>query len=344
MGLINKHLIFREWLLHKVLLVAAVVVLGFGLNWYTLLWLATDGLVADFPVPPGFTPATYWAHDLYGKLMYMQGYLAYSGYPGLGTIVVVALLGLLQVAGERAGRNLEHLLALPVTRKEVAVSKLAAGAATITVGMALGALLTGSLVALLPAPPDLTVALVARSYLQWWLLLLGIYAVAFVAGLVAGNWQASVLTCLALEVAPFCLAVALYLILVTLGVDEASPVLEHLWQGGEALTPVILLQHAFDWKIVAVLPLALFALVAVSAVIFEVSPFEQTGEFFALGNSSLLLGAALGSIAAVVADWGFYQVVLGGRPVPGLSLLVLGGVFAAVLWGTQVLARRRAYG
>ncbi|HAG07123.1 MAG: ABC transporter related protein [Clostridia bacterium 62_21] len=72
----------------------------------------------------------------------------------------------------------------------------------------------------------------------------------------------------------------------------------------------------------------------------EKAVFERNGDFFALGNSYLLLGAALGAVAAVVANWGVYMAVLGQRPNPLLSLFVLAGVFAAVLQGARLLERK----
>jgi ABC-type transport system involved in multi-copper enzyme maturation permease subunit len=317
-------------------MVLALFVLAFGLNWYTLLWLATDGLVADLPyLPPGFTPLTYWAHDLYSKVAY-NGY----NYPGWGTVLLVMLLGVIQMAGERSGRRLEHLLTLPVRRREIVVTKFVAGAGTITLGMAFGLAATGLLVATLPTPAGLTVGLVARDYLQWWSILLAVYALAFLAGTLAGNWRAAILCCTALEAAPICLAIAAVTVLTTMGTDLGSPVLSQIIRCGEHLTPVLLVPHSFRWEVVTLLPLAALAILAASVRLFEVSPFEQNGEFFALGNSYLLLGAALGAVAAVVANWGIYMAVLGQRPNPPLSLFVLAGVFAAVLQGARLLERK----
>ena len=350
--LVNKHLLLREWMLNRYLMVLALFVLAFGLNWYTLLWLATDGLVADLPyLPPGFTPLTYWAHDLYSKVAYMRADVffgphlhlfsyAYNGYPGWGTLFLVMILGVIQMAGERSGRKLEHLLALPVSRREIVATKFAAGAATITLGMALGLATTGLLVAALPTPGGLTVGLVARAYMQWWAILLAVYAVAFLAGTVAGSWRAAILCCAALEAAPICLAIAAVTVLITMGIDPESPVLSQIIQYGEHLTPVLLVQHGFRWEVVTLLPPAVLAVLAASVWVFEASPFEQNGEFFALGNSYLLLGAARGAVAAVVANWGIYMAVLGQRPNPPLSLFVLAGVFAAVLQGARLLERK----
>lgn len=343
--LVNKHLLLREWMLNRYPMMLALFVLAFGLNWYTLLCLATDGLVADLPyLPPGFTPLTYWAHDLYSKLAYMRddAVYAYNGYPGWGTLLLVMILGVIQMAGERHGRKLEHLLALPVSRREIVTTKFAAGAATITLGMALGLATTGLLVAALPTPGGLTVGLVARAYLQWWAILLAVYALAFLAGTVAGSWRAAILCCAALEAAPFCLAIAAVTVLITMGIDPASPVLNQIIQYGEHLTPVLLVQDGFSWEVVTLLPPAVLAVLAASVWVFKASPFEQNGEFFALGNSYLLLGAALGAVAAVVVNWGVYGVVLGERPNPPMSLFVLAGVFAAVLQGARLLERKKA--
>lgn len=349
--LVNKHLLLREWMLNRYPMMLTLFVLAFGLNWYTLFCLATDGLVADLPyLPPGFTPLTYWAHDLYSKLAYMRAdgffdplfFYAYNGYPGWGTLLLVMILGVIQMAGERYGRKLEHLLALPVSRREIVTTKFAAGAATITLGMALGLATTGLLVAALPTPGGLTVGLVARAYLQWWAILLAVYALAFLAGTLAGNWRAAILCCAALEAAPICLAIAAVTVLITMGIDPESPVLSQIFQYGAHLTPVLLVQDGFSWEVVTLLPPAVLAVLAASVWVFKASPFEQNGDFFAFGNSYLLLGAALGAVAAVVANWlGVYMVVLGERPNPPLSLFVLAGVFAAVLQGARLLERKK---
>jgi ABC-type transport system involved in multi-copper enzyme maturation permease subunit len=349
--LVNRHLLFREWIQNGYLMVLTGLVLAFGLSWYTLLWLVTHGPVADLPyLPPEFTPATYWAHDLVVKLAYMNPEVftapgfnyPYNGYPGWGTFILLMVLGVTQMAGERYGRKLEHLLALPVTRDEIVLTKFAAGLLTLTLGTALGLVITGIPVLFLPTPPGLTLPVVAQTYLKWWSVFLTVYALAFLAGTMAGNWRSAVLCCAALELAPFCLALAAVAVLMTLGVDPGRRYLWQIFHYGQLLTPVVLVQRSFGWESTALMLLTSLAALAAAVWVFHVAPFEKNGEFFAFGNSHALQGTAFGAVAAVVVNWTVYRRVLGGKPNWLVAIAVLIVAFAAAFQATRFVARKGA--
>lgn len=349
--IVNRHLLFREWIQNGYLMILTGLVLAFGLSWDTLLWLVKHGPVADLPyLPPEFTPATYWAHDLVVKLAYMNPEVftapgfnyPYNGYPGWGTFILLMVLGVTPMAGERYGRKLEHLLALPVTRGEVVLTKFVAGVLTLTLGTALGLVITGLPVLFLPTPPGLTLPVVAQTYLKWWSVFLTIYALAFLAGTMAGNLRSAVLCCAALEFAPFCLALAAVAVLMTFGVDPGRRYLWQIFHYGPLLTPVILVQEGFGWEGTALMLLTSAAALAAAVWVFQAAPFEKNGEFFSFGNSRALLGTAFGAVAAVVVNWTVYRRALGGKPNWLVALAVLVVVFAAAFQAARLVARKGA--
>jgi ABC-type transport system involved in multi-copper enzyme maturation permease subunit len=246
------------------------------------------------------------------------------------------------MAGERYGRKLEHLLALPVTRGEVVLTKFVAGVLTLTLGTALGLVITGLPVLFLPTPPGLTLPVVAQTYLKWWSVFLTVYALAFLAGTMAGNFRSAVLCCAALEFAPFCLALAAVTVLMTFGVDPGRRYLWQIFHYGQLLTPVILAQEGFGWEGTALMLLASAAALAAAVWVFQAAPFEKNGEFFSFGNSQALLGTAFGAVAAVVVNWTVYRRALGGKPNWLVALAVLVVVFAAAFQAARLVARKGA--
>ncbi|HHV57945.1 MAG TPA: hypothetical protein GXX50_09340, partial [Firmicutes bacterium] len=207
-------------------------------------------------------------------------------------------------------------------------------------GTALGLVITGLPVLFLPTPPGLILPVVAQTYLRWWSVFLTVYALAFLAGTIAGNFRSAVLCCAALELAPVCLALAAIAVLMTLGVDPGRRYLWQIFHYSQLLTPVVLVQQSFSWGSTALMLLTSLAALAAAVWVFHIAPFEKNGEFFAFGNSHVLQGTAFGAVAAVVVNWAVYRRVLGGKPNWLVALAVLIVAFAAAFQATRFVARK----
>ena len=336
--LLNKALLWKEWrqnrwlLLLLLLFVIYTPIIDAVIFWVDTMMGMYRGLYGLFG---SADPWSFKVTSAIKGLMVDESDGWSMGFNPLFPLapVAVGLWGVLLIARERTPNTLEFLAAAPVSRREIAGTKLFFGAASIIGMMTVNLLFVLGIMLVAPVGYTWTEALFWFAYCVSYLL--SLFSLGFLIAAVTGNWVATLGAVLLCSHLHWLLADTIRFFGLPMGLSDSA--WERIRNGLEYIDLFFYLSYYAIGQVhmghVAALFTAFLVLGMLSLRLFEKSPLEKNGQAFVFGSARLFWRFFIPLIPAALVGYVFSFNWISG-------LLSAGLAYMAGVWAAKYLMRQ----